>query len=69
MPNWFRVTVAIVSVVTISIGYAKPALGSISVALLMLLIVAVGVSEVVIVRSDRRASGADEPTTLDMNRS
>jgi hypothetical protein len=70
MPRWFKVTVAIAFLAAMSAGVLYPAPAPLSIAgfLLILLLLMGGAGEVAVRLFDRRDSGTDEPTTLDLNR-
>ena len=69
MPKWFRLAVAIASLVTIAMSfYARPGLAPAVVVGAILLNLLSGVGTVIIGRYDRHASGDDDPASLNLHR-
>jgi hypothetical protein len=68
MPKWFRMVAALsCPALGLVSAYVKPGRGFLVGSIVMLLSLVVGVSGIVIGLYDRRASGADDPTTLNLH--
>jgi hypothetical protein len=69
MPKGFRVVVALSCPLLLFISdYTEPGRGFVGGVIIALLWIAAGVSTVLVGLNDRKVSGVDDPTTLNLHR-